>query len=328
MLRQGARHVRAGPAPRAAAPGTDPDRPQARLAQPPAAGLSRAGDAAPQARRGRADRLGRVSRGPEIDRPRGGGFAFDNERPRHQVYLDAFRLADRLVTNREYLAFMEDGGYERPELWLSDGWIARNRTAGPPPLLGSGSAAGWRVLTLAGMRELDRDEPVCHVSFLRGRRLRPLGGRRLPTEAEWEIAATAARLGRRGNFLETGAVSSGPARDRRRKPPPALFPSSSSAMSGSGPRARTLPIRASARPRALWANTTASSCATRLSCGAARAPRPGRTSGRPTATSFPPRRAGSSRESGWPGTSDGAEGESPREVEGFAGIADLSRTSS
>ncbi len=84
------------------------------------------------------------------------GFAFDNESPRHQVFVEAFRLADRLVTQGEFLAFIEDGGYERPEFWLSDGWNVRNAQRWTAPLYWERSADGWRVMTLAGMRDLSR----------------------------------------------------------------------------------------------------------------------------------------------------------------------------
>jgi ergothioneine biosynthesis protein EgtB len=134
-----------------------------------------------------------------------GGFAFDNERPRHQVYLEAFRLADRLVTNGEYLAFLVDGGYVRPELWLSDGWNARQAAGWTAPLYWEESTSGWRIMTLAGMRDLAASEPVCHVSFYEADAYARWAGARLPTEAEWEVAAAwvAGQIALEGNFLET-----------------------------------------------------------------------------------------------------------------------------
>jgi ergothioneine biosynthesis protein EgtB len=135
----------------------------------------------------------------------GEGFAFDNERPRHPVYVEAFRLADRLVTNAEYLAFMADGGYARPELWLSDGWNVRQTCDWTAPLYWEESASGWRIMTLAGMRDVAASEPVCHVSFFEADAYARWAGARLPTEAEWEVAAAAAvsQGAGGGNFLET-----------------------------------------------------------------------------------------------------------------------------
>jgi ergothioneine biosynthesis protein EgtB len=120
----------------------------------------------------------------------GNGFAFDNELPRHRVFLDAFQLANRLVTNSEYLAFMQDGGYERPELWLSDGWAARHTQGWTAPLYWEHDADGWAAMTLTGLRLVNLDEPVCHVSYYEADAYARWAGARLPREAEWEIAAT------------------------------------------------------------------------------------------------------------------------------------------
>ena len=96
------------------------------------------------------------------------------------------------MTNREFLAFMEDGGYDRPEFWLSDGWVARQpERLGSPLVLGSATEGRWRVFTLAGMRDLDLAEPVCHVSFYEADAFARWAGERLATEAEWETAAAA-----------------------------------------------------------------------------------------------------------------------------------------
>src|SRR5690348_935265 len=95
----------------------------------------------------------------------GPGFAFDNESPRHQVYLQPFRLASRAVTNAEYLEFMADGGYRNPSLWLSDAWDQLATAGWQAPLYWEQGEGGWCTFTCAGMRSLDPNEPVCHVSY-------------------------------------------------------------------------------------------------------------------------------------------------------------------
>jgi len=130
------------------------------------------------------------------------GFAFDNEGPRHSIYVEPFQIANRLVTNAEYLAFIEDGGYEQPRFWLSDGWNARTAQGWTAPLYWERSPRGWRTMTLAGMRDLNEDEPVCHVSFYEAGAYASWAGARLPSEAEWELTADDAP--RVGNLLESG----------------------------------------------------------------------------------------------------------------------------
>jgi len=142
----------------------------------------------------------------------GEGFAFDNELPRHRVFVEAFELASRPVTNREYLEFMADGGYQRPELWLSDAWMVVNREGWRAPLYWHEIEGRWHVFTLSGLRELDPDEPVCHVSYYEADAFARWAGARLPTEAEWEIASI--EVPPVGNFAESGhyhplAASSG-----------------------------------------------------------------------------------------------------------------------
>jgi ergothioneine biosynthesis protein EgtB len=134
----------------------------------------------------------------------GAGFAFDNEGPRHRSFVNAFQLASRPATNGEYLAFMEDGGYDRPELWLSDGWNARCAQRWQAPLYWEKQAGRWSALTLAGLRPLDEADPVCHVSYYEADAFARWSGARLPTEAEWETAAAEADLD--GNFLESGRL--------------------------------------------------------------------------------------------------------------------------
>jgi ergothioneine biosynthesis protein EgtB len=134
----------------------------------------------------------------------GVGFAFDNETPRHRVYLNEFELASRPVTNGEYLAFMQDGGYTRAEFWLSDGWREVNEQKWRAPLYWEQQDGDWWVYTLAGMRHVREDEPVCHVSLYEADAYARWSGKRLPTEAEWEVAA--APLPVTGNFYEGGRL--------------------------------------------------------------------------------------------------------------------------
>lgn len=136
------------------------------------------------------------------------GFAYDNEGPRHRRWLEPFRLASRPVTCGEYLAFMEDGGYARPDLWLSDGWAVVQAEGRQAPLYwqrtNSQDSGGWQVFTLGGLRRLALDEPVTHVGFFEAAAYAEWAGARLPTEAEWEVIA-ATRPPAEGNFACPGA---------------------------------------------------------------------------------------------------------------------------
>lgn len=140
---------------------------------------------------------------------RGAGFAFDNESPRHPVYVAPCRLGSRLVTNGEYLAFMEDGGYRRPELWLSEGWAVVQERGWEAPLYWERRGGQWWVATLAGMEPVATAEPVCHVSLFEADACARWAGARLPSEAEWEVAASEQPV--EGNFVGSGALHPVPA---------------------------------------------------------------------------------------------------------------------
>jgi dimethylhistidine N-methyltransferase len=138
----------------------------------------------------------------------GRDFAFDNETPRHKVWLEPFELADRLVTNREWLRFMADGGYTRPEFWLSEGWSRARAEGWTAPLYWEAGADGWQSMTLHGLRPLDLAAPVSHVSFYEAEAYATWADARLPTEAEWEHAAQG--LPAVGNLLGSGRLDAVP----------------------------------------------------------------------------------------------------------------------
>ncbi len=132
----------------------------------------------------------------------GEGFAFDNEGPRHKIYLHPFELANRPVTNAEFIAFIEDGGYQTPDHWLADGWDCVQAEAWAAPLYWRSGDGGWRSYSLFGEREVNPHAPVCHVSFFEAAAYASWAGVRLPTEFEWEAAASLFPL--QGRFMENG----------------------------------------------------------------------------------------------------------------------------
>jgi ergothioneine biosynthesis protein EgtB len=144
----------------------------------------------------------------------GEGFAFDNELPRHRVYVQPFALASRLVTCGEYRAFIEDGGYRRPDYWLSDGWDNCRRENWSAPLYWEARDGRWWQTTLTGFRPVADNEPVTHVSYYEADAYARWAGARLPIEAEWETAA--ALVPRSGSFLEGDRLAPAPARSEGR----------------------------------------------------------------------------------------------------------------
>ena len=134
----------------------------------------------------------------------GDGFSFDNERPEHTVWIHPFEMASHPVTHGDYLAFIEDGGYRRPELWLSAGWDAVVARGWQAPMYWEKVDGRWHTFTLHGMAPVEGNTPLCHVSFFEAEAYARWAAARLPTEAEWEVAARSAPL--EGNFLESGAL--------------------------------------------------------------------------------------------------------------------------
>lgn len=139
----------------------------------------------------------------------GAGFAYDNETPRHRVLLQEHRLADRFVTNGEYLQFMLDGGYENPALWLSDGWALIQRENWKAPLYWQAGDKGWQQFGLGGLRDLNLHEPVCHLSHYEADAYARWTGRRLPLEAELELMLAQQPV--QGNFVDSEYLHPAPA---------------------------------------------------------------------------------------------------------------------
>jgi ergothioneine biosynthesis protein EgtB len=136
-------------------------------------------------------------------------FAFDNESPRHQVYLQDYQLGNRLVTNGEYLKFIQAGGYQDPQYWLAEGWMTVQTQQWQSPLYWENANDRWSMMTLGGLQQLDQLAPVCHVSFYEADAYATWKGARLPTEAEWEIATV--HLQPTGNFLDSDYLHPKPA---------------------------------------------------------------------------------------------------------------------
>ena len=235
----------------------------------------------------------------------GDGFAFDNETPRHRVFLPGFQLVRRLVTNAEYLAFINDGGYDRADLWLSDGWAARQSGDWKAPLYWqqqevqessatrNGQRGDWSLITLAGLRPFAPPEPVCHVSYYEADAFARWAGPGCPQR----------RSGKQPPPLNLWWGTSWKGNDSipQRSPRPLIMALSFScmAMCGSG-RQRPMPLTpVSIRPQAHWESTTPSSCATSLSCAAPPAPRRAAMRAGRIVISFLPTLAGNSAASAW-----------------------------
>jgi len=131
----------------------------------------------------------------------GKGFCYDNETPRHKEFINPFRIANRLITNSEYIEFIEDGGYKNGPLWLSDGWATIENEGWKAPLYWEMKNGEWWNFTLNGFRKVNPAEPITHISYYEADAFASWKDARLPTEAEWEVAAGALQY--KGNFVET-----------------------------------------------------------------------------------------------------------------------------
>ena len=133
-------------------------------------------------------------------------FAFDNEFPHHQVWLEPFTLSNRLVTNAEYQQFIDDDGYQRPDLWLSLGWATAQHENWQAPLYWRRTNGTWQRFSLHGEQAIEPAAPVCHVSFFEADAFARWRDARLPLEAEWEVAAASASSATSGNLLASGKL--------------------------------------------------------------------------------------------------------------------------
>ena len=141
----------------------------------------------------------------------GDGFAFDSEGPRHAVLVGDFALAQRAVTCGEWLEFMQAGGYEKPEYWLSDGFHVAQNEGWCAPLYWQEAGAAWQTMTLQGLQSVNPDAPVCHISFYEAEAYARWAGARLPTEQEWEIAAQGEEMN--GHFADRSRFHPAPQSD-------------------------------------------------------------------------------------------------------------------
>ena len=137
----------------------------------------------------------------------GSSFCFDNEKPRHKFFINPCRIGSRLVTNKEYLAFIEDGGYQQPHWWLADGWHWLQQQSSKSPAYWHHIDECWYEFTLTGLLPLCLDNPVIHINFYEANAYAAWQGKRLPTEFEWEAAHQLyAPKQARGNFVESGRL--------------------------------------------------------------------------------------------------------------------------
>jgi len=132
----------------------------------------------------------------------GSDFAYDNELPHHKQYMQGFRLSSTLVSNAQYLEFMQDGAYENPEWWLSEAWSVITKQSWQAPLYWQKINDIWCYMTLSGLRQVDAHAPVCHVSYFEAAAYARWKGKRLATETEWEVAARETKV--EGNFRDSG----------------------------------------------------------------------------------------------------------------------------
>ena len=226
----------------------------------------------------------------------GDEFAFDNESPRHRTFLESFAISNRLVTCGEFLEFIDDGGYRRPELWLSEGWRFAVDQHWECPLYWLQREGAWHEFTLSGVRPLGLQQPVCHVSYFEAEAFARWAGARLPTEAEWEAASEQVPISAKwaDALLSTGAAIHPPG-----ETPDATLPLQMFARCGNGRPARTLLIPDIRPHQGRWGNTMANSCATSSFCAEVPAPPRRTTFGAPIATFFHRESAGNSLAFGW-----------------------------
>ena len=218
----------------------------------------------------------------------GVGFAFDNETPRHRVYLEPFALASRPVTNGEWLEFMQAGGYSTPELWLSDGWRTVQQSSWQAPLYWERTDEGWGYMTLGGFVTVDPEAPVCHVSYFEADAYARFAGHRLPTEFEWEVAASSLPL--EGNFMDSRLLHPSARTNASRQFFGDVWEWTSSAYMPY-PGYEPLPVPS--------ANTTASLWSVSWSCAVDPVPHLGRTSVPATVISSIPQIVGNSQDCAW-----------------------------